>query len=137
MPNVISPLEAKLKRLFLRVVAARWIIVAIYAALLPPSVYYALKVQQDNSLDRLVVQSDPTYTANKRFEAVFGHGEYVLILVEANDPFAADVLGRFDKMEHDVGLVTHVTANSALSVYKRAKGGFTGSPEDVAKVKQF
>ena len=137
MPPVISPLEGKLKRLFLRVVAARWVIVAVYAALLPPSVYYALKVQQDNSLDRLVVQSDPTYTANKRFEAVFGHGEYVLILAEAHDPFAPDVLARFDKMEFDVGHVARVTANSALSVYKRAKGGFTGSPEDVAKFKQF
>jgi hypothetical protein len=121
----------------LRVIAARWVIIAIYAALLPPSIYYALKVKQDNSLDRLVVQSDPTYAANKRFEAVFGHGEYVLILVEAADPFAADVLQRFDKMELDVGHVHRVTANSALSVYKRAKGGFTGTPEDVAHFKQF
>ena len=75
MPTVISPFEAKLKRLFLRVVAARWLIIAIYAVLLPPSIYYALKVQQDNSLDRLVVQSDPAYSGNKRFEKVFGHGE--------------------------------------------------------------
>src|SRR5262249_52382095 len=129
MPAVISPFEAKLKRLFLRVVAARWAIIAIYAALLGPSVYYALKVQQDNSLDRLVVQSDPTYTANKRFESVFGHGEYVLVLVEANDPFAPDVLSRFDKLEYEVGRVPHVTANSALSIFKRIKGGFEGTPE--------
>src|ERR1700760_1784338 len=98
MPAVISPFEAKLKRVFLRVVAARWIIIAIYGLLLGPSIYYALKVQQDNSLDRLVVQSDPTYPANKRFEAVFGHGEYVLVLVEAADPFAPDVLARFDAL---------------------------------------
>ena len=37
MPNVISPLEAELKRQFLRVVAARWVIVAIFVALMPPS----------------------------------------------------------------------------------------------------
>jgi uncharacterized protein len=137
MPDVISPFEARLKRIFLRIVAARWLIIAIYALLLPPSVYFALKVQQDNSLDRLVVQSDPTYTANKRFESVFGHGEYVLILVEANDPFAPDVLKRFDEMELAVGKVAHVTANSALSVYKRVKGGFDGSPADAAKLAQF
>src|SRR5438067_9380994 len=108
MRDVISPFEARLKRLFVRIVAARWLIIAIYALLLPPSVYFALKVQQDNSLDRLVVQSDPTYTANKRFEGVFGHGEYVLVLVEARDPFAPDVLTRFDEMELAVGKVAHV-----------------------------
>lgn len=137
MRAVISPFEARLKRLFLRVVAARWLIIAIYALLLPPSVYYALKVQQDNSLDRLVVQSDPTYAANKRFEAVFGHGEYVLVLVEANDPFAPDVLRRFDELEQAVGKVPHVAANSALSIFRRVKVGFDGSPEAAAKFKQF
>ncbi|HWE27314.1 MAG TPA: MMPL family transporter, partial [Polyangia bacterium] len=134
---MISPLEAKLKRLFLRVVAARWLIIAIYALLLPPSIYFALKVKQDNSLDRLVVQSDPTYAANKRFEAVFGHGEYVLVLVEANDPFAPDVLERFDEMEQAVGKVPHVTANSALSVFKRVKGGFDGSPAGAEAFRKF
>src|SRR5512143_1083048 len=128
MRAVISPFEARLKRLFLRVVAARWLIIGIYALLLPPSVYYALKVQQDNSLDRLVVQSDPTYAANKRFEAVFGHGEYVLVLVEADDPFAPDVLRRFDELEQAVGKVPHVAANSALSIFRRVKVGYDGTP---------
>ena len=137
MPTVISPFEAKLKRVFLRIVAARWLIIVAYGLLLPPSVYFALKVQQDNSLDRLVVQSDPTYTANKRFEGVFGHGEYVLVLVEANDPFALDVLKRFDELENAVGKVPHVTANSALSVFKRAKGGFDASPAAAERFKQF
>ena len=91
-------------------------------------------MKQDNSLDRLVVQSDPTYTANKRFEGVFGHGEYVLVLVEADDPFAPDVLRRFDELELDVGQVPRVTANSALSIFARAKGGFDGTPEEVAQV---
>src|SRR5437868_7703629 len=129
MPDVISPFEAKLKHLFRRIVAARWLIIAVYAALLPPSIYYALKVQQDNSLDRLVVQSDPTYTANKRFETVFGHGEYVLILLEADDPFSPVVLKRFDEIEKAVGKVPHVAANSALSIFKRVKGGFDATPD--------
>jgi predicted RND superfamily exporter protein len=134
---VISPFEAKLKRLFRRIVAARWLIIAIYALLLPPSIYYALKVQQDNSLDRLVVQSDPTYTANKRFEQVFGHGEYVLLLLEADDPFAPDVLKRFDEVETAVGKVPHVAANSGLSIFKRVKGGFEATPQGAAAFKKF
>ncbi|HEX8950616.1 MAG TPA: hypothetical protein VF945_02170, partial [Polyangia bacterium] len=134
---MISPFEARLKTLFLRVVAARWVIIAIYAALLPPSVWFALKVQQDNSLDRLVVQKDPTYVDNKRFEAVFGHGEYVLVLVEADDPFAPDVLRRFDELEGAVGKVKHVAANSALSIFKRVRFGFDGTPDAAGKFKQF
>lgn len=137
MRDVISPFETRLKRIFRRVIAARWWIIAVYLLLLPPSAWFALKVKQDNSLDRLVVQSDPTYTANKRFEQVFGHGEYVLILVEANDPFAPDVLARFDKLEQAVGKVPHVTANSALSIFRRVKGGFDGTPAAAEAFKKF
>ena len=110
-------------------------IIAFYALLLPPSVYFALKVQQDNSLDRLIVQTDPdVHREQARSRGVFGHGEYVLVLVEANDPFAPAVLRRFDELERAVGKVPHVTANSALSVFKRAKGGFDGTPEHAADV---
>ena len=137
MPAVTSPFEARLKKIFRRIVARRWIIIVIYALLLPPSAWFALRVQQDNSLDRLVVQSDPTYVANKQFEKVFGHGEYVLILVEAPDPFAPDVLRRFDEMEQRVDQVPHVAANSALSVFKRVKGGFSPTPEAAAAFKKF
>ena len=137
MPDVIPPFEAKLTRIFRRVVARRWLIIAIYALILPPAAWFALRVQQDNSLDRLVVQSDPTYVANKRFEEVFGHGEYVLVLAEADDPFRPDVLRRFDEMENAVGKVERVAANSALSIFKRVKAGFDGSPEAAAAFKAF
>lgn len=137
MPPVIAPFETKLARFFARVVRARWLIVAVYALLLPPAVWEAVRVQQDNSLDRLIVQSDPTYVANKRFEKVFGHGEYVLILAEAPDPFAPDVLRRFDQMEQDVAKVPRVSANSALSIFKRVRAGFDGSPAAAAEFKKF
>lgn len=137
MPSVISPLEVKLARFFRGIVARRWIIIAVYALLLPPAAWFALRVQQDNSLDRLIVQSDPTYLANKRFEKVFGHGEYVLILAEAPDPFAPPALRRFDEMEHDVAKVPHVSANSALSIFRRVRAGFDGSPAAAAAFAAF
>jgi predicted RND superfamily exporter protein len=137
MPDVIPPFEAKLTRIFRRIIAHRRLIIIIYALLLPPSVWLALRVQQDNSLDRLVVQSDPTYIANKRFEQVFGHGEYVLILAEAQDPFAPETLKQFDQLELAVGKIPRVNANSGLSVFKRVKGGFDGSPEAAAAFKKF
>src|SRR5207248_250601 len=68
---------------------------------------------------------------------VFGHGEYVLVLAEAPDPFAPDVLRRFDQLEQAVGKVPRVTANSGLSVFRRAKGGFDGTPEAAVAFKKF
>ena len=48
-----------LASLFRLVVANRWIVVSLYALLIAPSVWFALKVGHDNSLDRLIVQTDP------------------------------------------------------------------------------
>ncbi|MDB4971261.1 MAG: putative rane protein [Myxococcales bacterium] len=137
MPVVIPPFEAKLTKIFRRIVAHRRLIMVIYALLLPPSVWLALQVQQDNSLDRLVVQSDPTYAANKRFEEVFGHGEYVLVLAEADDPFAPETLKKFNELEEAVSKVPRVTANSAVSVFRRVKGGFDASPAAAEAFKKF
>ncbi len=137
MPNVITPFESRLSGIFRKIVHRRWLIIAIYALLLPPAAYLATRVQQDNSLERLIVQSDPTYAANKRFEGVFGHGEYVLILAEADDPFAPDVVHRFGEMEDAVGKLPKVTVSSALTIFKRAKAGYDGSPAAAAAFKTF
>src|ERR1700761_1011909 len=137
MPNVITPFESRLAGIFRKIVHRRWLIIAIYALLLPPAAFLATRVQQDNSLERLIVQSDPTYAANKRFEGVFGHGEYVLILAEADDPFAPAVVRRFGEMEDAVSKVPKVTVSSALTIFKRAKAGYDGSPEAAAAFKTF
>jgi predicted RND superfamily exporter protein len=137
MPSV-TPFETRLQGIFRRLVAWRGWILGIYALLVPPAAWYATRVQQDNSLDRLVVQTDPTYTANKRFEGVFGHGEYVLILAESNDPYSPASLRRFAEMEAAVGKVPRVASTtSALTIFKRVKGGFDGSPEQAEAFKKF
>src|SRR5262245_39057198 len=88
-----------LESLFTTIIARRWWIVAFYALLAAPAAYYAAKVGHDNSLDRLIVESDPDYVSTKAFEQVFGRGEYVLLLAEADDPFRSDVLARIDAIE--------------------------------------
>ena len=60
--------------------------VAVFALLVPASIYLALQVGQDNSLDRLVVHTDPTFEAAEGFAEVFGATEYVVLLAEAPDP---------------------------------------------------
>jgi hypothetical protein len=61
-----------------------------------PSVHFAIRVEQDNSLDRLIVPGDPDHIATQEFEQVFGSGEFALLLAEADDPYAPAVLARVD-----------------------------------------
>ena len=81
-----------LARFFAALIKRRWWVIACYALLLPPSAYYAAKVGQDNSIDRLIVATDPDYVATRAFEQVFGGGEFALLLVEAPDPLAPEVI---------------------------------------------
>ena len=126
-----------LSRFFAALIARRWWVIAFYALLLPPSAYYAAKVGQDNSVDRLIVASDPDYVATRAFEKVFGGGEYALLLVEAPDPLAPDVVGKVDALERAIQASPRVTTNSVLSVYRRAKAGFEPTPEVLAAFRQF
>jgi predicted RND superfamily exporter protein len=126
-----------LSRFFAAVIARRWRVVAFYALLLPPSAYYAAQVGQDNSVDRLIVASDPDYAATRAFEKVFGGGEYALLLVDAPDPLAPDVVGKVDALERAIQANPRVTTNSVLSVYRRAKAGFEPTPEALAALRRF
>src|SRR5262249_17751430 len=74
------------------VIARRWWVLALSALILPPAVVYATRVGQDNALERLIVTSDPDYVATKEFEKVFGSGAYIVLLAQAPDIFAPDVL---------------------------------------------
>lgn len=126
-----------LPRVFAFIVAKRWIIVALYALILPPSAYFAAQVGQDNSIDRLMVPSDPDYVANLEFQKVFGSGEYAVLLAEAEDPYAPAVLERLDKIEAALNAVPRVHASSALSIYRRAKAGFSATPAEAAGFRAF
>ena len=134
LQNSASPF---LLRLFRFIVAKRWWVVGFYALLLGPAVYFALQVEQDNSLDRLIVQSDPDYIANREFSQVFGGGDYVLLLAEARDPFAPEVLARLDAAERAIEKLPHVGLQSALSTFRRVKGGFQATPEQAAAFRAF
>src|SRR5205814_7339878 len=131
------PTKSRLARTFAAVIAGRWYVVACYALLLPPSAYFAARVQQDNSIDRLIVATDPDYIATRAFEQVFGAGEFALLLAEADDPLAAAVIERVDRIERALATVPHLHTNSALSVYRRARAGFDPSAEQIVAFRQF
>ncbi|HEY7922227.1 MAG TPA: MMPL family transporter [Myxococcota bacterium] len=127
----------RLERIFLAIVRARWLFIALYALLLPPSIYFALSVEQDNSLDRLIVPSDPDYIATRAFQDVFGAGEFSLLLAEVDDPWAPEVLARVDAIERALQAIPHVSPNSALSIFRRTQAEFDASPEDAEAFRRF
>jgi predicted RND superfamily exporter protein len=119
------------------VVARRWWVVSLYMLLIPPSIWFGLKVGQDNSLDRMIVQTDPDYANHKAFEKIFGSGQYVLLLAEAADPFTPEVLQRLDRVERALQSSPGVEVSSALSIFRRAKGGFEASPAQAEAFRRF
>ena len=126
-----------LPRVFGFIIAKRWFIIALYALILPPSAYFASRVGQDNSIDRLMVPSDPDYAATMDFQKVFGSGEYAVLLAEADDPFAPAVLERLDRLEAALNAVERVHPSSALSIYRRAKAGFSPTPAESEGFRAF
>jgi uncharacterized protein len=124
-------------RFFAALIARRWWVLVFYAVLLPPSAYFAAKVGQDNSIDRLIVATDPDFVSTRAFEKVFGGGEYALLMVEAPDPLAPDLVAKVDALERAIQANPRVTTNSLLSVYRRARAGFEATPESLAAFRQF
>jgi uncharacterized protein len=115
----------------------RWAVLAFYALLLPPGAYYAAKVRQDNAVDRIVVPTDPDYVNNQEFQKVFGAGEYAVLVAEADDVFAPQVLGYLDRLERALAAVPRVQASSAISIFRRARAGFEATPEQATAFRQF
>jgi predicted RND superfamily exporter protein len=126
-----------LSRAFRWIVVRRLWIVAFYALLLPPSAWLAAQVRQDNSTDRLILPGDPELVALRAFEDVFGGGEYALLLAEADDPLAPEVIERVDRIERALRGIPQVSANSLVSVFRRARAGFEPTPEQCAELRRF
>ncbi|APR88166.1 membrane protein, putative [Minicystis rosea] len=129
--------RSALARFFAFIVKKRWLIVALYALVLPPSAWFATKVGQDNDIQRLMVPTDPDFVATREFQKVFGAGEYALLIAEADDLFAPKVLERIDAIERSIAKIERVNVNSALSIFRRAKAGFTATPEQSEAFRKF
>src|SRR5581483_5559123 len=126
-----------LERFFRLIIARRWLVIAFYALLLPPAIWLALKVDQDNSIYRLIVPSDPDSLATAAFEKVFGRGEYVVLLAEAPDPFAPEVIKKVDDLSRELSKLPRVDSNSLTDIYRRAHAGLDATPAGAEAFKKF
>ena len=68
---------------------------------------------------------------------MFGGGEFALLLVDADDPFAPGVVERVDRLERALAGIPGLDVNSLLSVFRRARAGFEPTPEQVAALRTF
>ena len=134
-----APVEmnGRLGRFFAFLIARRWWVMALYALLLPPAAYLASQVEQDNSIDRMIIATDPDFVATRAFEQVFGEGEFALLLAEADDPLAPAIVTRVDEIERALVGIPHVAVNSTLSIFRKAKAGFEPTPENLAAFRAF
>ena len=129
-----------LGRLFSFIVKWRWLWVVLYGLLLPPFGFFAAKITQDNSIERLIVPDDPDYARTREFQRTFGKGEYAVIAFEAKDPFAREVVDRADRTEKALGATKGVEVNSAIGVFrdiKAIKGSAPLSAEELDAFRGF
>ncbi len=113
--------EVFLQKVFRFIVARRWWVVGIYAVLLGIAIPFAIRVDQDNGIDRLIVKDDPDFIANQDFSKVFGASEFVVLFAEADDPFAPNVIAAVDALDKRLSGIPKVSSNSILSIYHRAR----------------
>jgi predicted RND superfamily exporter protein len=130
----VSP---RLLQLFLRILRARLVIVAVFALLTLAGIYGALRIPTDTSIDRLIVASDPVAQATREFERVFPEAEQALIVLEAPDPLSPAVLQGVDQLERELDQIPKVAAHSLLTLYFRSTPPAIIGPNEAAKLRAF
>ncbi len=113
----------RLQAIFRFIVARRWWWVALYAILFPVAIGQALRIETDNSIARLIVESDHDFQDNQAFQRLFPEGEQVLLLAEAADPFAPAALAKTAEIETRLREVPRVQVFTALDLYRRTHPG--------------
>ena len=119
------------------VVDHAWIVLAIWLLCVPPALYFALSVRSDNSPDRLIVEGDDDYQQTRAFQKIFPEGQYVVLLAEADDPFAPAALAKVEALEQALRGVPKTKPLSALTIYRQIHPEFAATAADAAAFKAF
>jgi predicted RND superfamily exporter protein len=135
-PLIASSGYPLLARIFRGVIALRWPIVVFYALLTVPAGWFASKVENDSSLDRIIVPTDPDYLATHDFQQVFGRAEFAVLLLESEDPLSPELIRKQDQIERALLSIPKLSINSVLASYREAYGRFE-SANDVEKFQKF
>ncbi len=121
---------SRLESLFARLLRARWIVVALYALLLPGALVLALRIPRDNALERMVVAGNPDVLATREFQRLFPEQPMVILIARTPEPFSAAAIAGLAALHKELGSVPKVVPYSVLTVWERLHPGAAGKPEE-------
>ncbi len=127
MALVDRSLEKRLEPFFVRLISRRWWVVAVYSVVVAVAAILASDIPRDNSLENMVVSSDPDVAASHEFEQIFPEAATVFLMLETDDPFAAGPLDDLERLEAELDAIDGVDAFSMATVWRRSRPG-AGSP---------
>jgi predicted RND superfamily exporter protein len=122
-------LERRLIPFFEWIVSRRWPIIAVYTVVAAAAAFLAVGIPRDNSLENLVVSSDPDVTAAREFEKIFPEASTVFLMLETADPLTAGPLRELETLERRLNEIDGVNAFSMATVWRRSRPG-AGPPAD-------
>jgi len=120
-------LEARLVPVFNAIVARRWLVVAMYVVVLAAAARLAFDVPRDNSIENMVVASDPEVAVSHEFSALFPEGATVYLMLETEDPLRAGPIEDVERLEGELDAIDGVQAYSIATIWRRSRPG-DGSP---------
>ncbi len=129
MALVDRSLERRIEPFFGWIVSKRWLVLAVYSIVVVGAGFLAMDIPRDNSLENLVVSSDPDVAASREFEKIFPEAATVFLMLETEEPFSAGPLNDLERLESELAAVDGINAFSMATVWRRSRPG-AGSPAD-------
>ncbi len=129
MALVDRSLEHRIEPFFVWIVSRRWMIIAIYSMVVLGAAFLAMDIPRDNSLENLVVSTDPDVAASHEFDKIFPEAATVFLMLETDEPFAAGPLTDLERLESELDAIDGINAFSMATVWRRSRPG-AGPPAD-------
>jgi len=125
---VDQALEKRLIRVFDILIARRWLVIAVYAVLLPAAAFLAFDIPRDTSIERMVVSTDPEVAASHRFQEIFPEHENAFLMLETAQPFSAQALIDLESVQAELDAIEGVSTISLATVWRHTHPG-SGAPD--------
>lgn len=132
--SVVGPGSSRLNRILRGMIARRWTVVAVYAAVVPFALLLALRIPRDSAIERMVVPSDPAVASTREFQSRFPEPATVFLLVETEDPLSPAALASVGRLQAALERVPRVTTYSLSTVAGHLGGPAVPTPESLGRL---
>lgn len=100
--DFIARMSNRFARQAATIVSRRWLIIIGVAVVTAVMMLGVLRLQREDSFESWLLEDDPLRIAQEEFARTFGNSDYVLVLVEADDVFASEVLAMLRDLEEQL-----------------------------------